>query len=185
MCKKCRDVSRSAWHNIKKLNTHCDCRDAKEAQMGRMLSYVGRYLKELSVTEPCTSKVIMPVIKRNCYNIEKLAVSFEHSREEDFVGAFENMKKLKCLEITTKSEDNLPVNARARILKSAHAGIEEIALVQDPIIAQAPMILLDLPVVSFLNILNQAILIFTFIYIYYTGEFINYRCWRDLTIFVD
>lgn len=139
------------------------CPGAKETQIKQILLRGGHYLKDLYITKPCTSELIMPVIKENCLNVESLVLSFEYSREEDFVGAFENMEKLECISITEESDGKSQKNIDARILESVHTGIEQVILGDDSI-PQSPwddafscyeepelILLSNLPVVSFLN----------------------------------
>lgn len=124
-----------------------------DTKLRRILLHCGRYLKELSLYDCFTSSIIMPVIKRNCLNLETLRVELKDSYERDFLGAFQYMEKLRRLDIFIENYiegNDWPDHVSARILESVPAGIEDITF-QEGFLETEPedlLILTDLPVVG-------------------------------------
>lgn len=67
------------------------------------------YLAVISIPPICNSRIV-PILRKYCHNITELNLQLTYVHEYNFVGAFENMKNLKLLNIRVEETRATPVD---------------------------------------------------------------------------
>lgn len=119
------------WHDIEKINFEdiIDRVKLSQEDVEYILSRCGENLKELVLSTVCDS-TIMKTVKEHCHNLELFEFTLKSNNEDDFIDAFSEMRKLKCLIVRTGyllERRKTPVDL-TEILRSLHDGVDEIAL---------------------------------------------------------
>ncbi|KAF7993428.1 hypothetical protein HCN44_010014 [Aphidius gifuensis] len=141
VCTKWKEASQLAWYDIKKYK--CESSIRRNCYDVRLLtqSYLEKILlrckclRRLSLSDICDSS-IMPFVGDHCKNLTSLECKFPantlNNNADDFVQAFTQLDKLKCIKIITINDKPLDETLDLfRIINSLPEEINEIHMISE------------------------------------------------------
>ncbi|KAF7997278.1 hypothetical protein HCN44_005555 [Aphidius gifuensis] len=141
VCTKWKEACQLAWYDIKKykcepsIGRSYDNGLLTQSYLKEILLRCGVYLKELSLSNVCNSK-IMPFIGDHCKNLTTLECKFYDNsfidRAYHFVQAFRQLDKLKCIKIRVDHNYSNETINLSQIINSLPEEINEIHLISEP-----------------------------------------------------
>ncbi|XP_044001410.1 uncharacterized protein LOC122847663 [Aphidius gifuensis] len=153
VCTKWKEACQLAWYDIKKYKCESSigrCYDNRlltQSYVKEILLRCGKYLKELSLSNVCNSKM-MPFIGDHCKNLTTLECEFDYTflryYKDHFVQAFTQLDKLKCIKMLLDyTTENKTINL-FEIINSLPEEINEIHILHKYWLWDKPAVLITL-----------------------------------------